>query len=93
MQWHDYSMDGRGRAADNIFFGQHRLSTRKLSMKTAVHNYRILRSDGTTAAERFFGARPDDLLPWILARLKPLSRSAQKRPKKPKPAYLSRLAA
>lgn len=87
------AVEGRNGQLSLHHHGQHRLSTRKLSMKTAVHNYHIRRADGTTAAERFFGAPPDELLPWILARLKPLSRSAQKRPKKPKPAYLSRLAA
>lgn len=44
----------------------HRLSTKKLKALTVVHNFFIKRADGTTAAERFFGARPVDLFEWIL---------------------------
>ncbi len=44
----------------------HRLSDRKLAALTTVHNYFIKRPDGTTAAERFFGAQPRDLFGWGL---------------------------
>ncbi|MBT8338705.1 MAG: hypothetical protein HKP58_00835 [Desulfatitalea sp.] len=33
---------------------------------TVVHNYYIKRRDGTTAAERFFEAKPDDLFEYLL---------------------------
>ena len=33
---------------------------------TTVHNFFLRRSDGTTAAERFFGAKPADLFEWVL---------------------------
>ena len=36
----------------------HRLNNRKLAALTTVHNYFIKRSDGSTAAERFFGSKP-----------------------------------
>jgi hypothetical protein len=49
--------------------GLHRLSTRKLNALTTVHNYFIQRADGTTAAQRFFGAPPRDLFDWLLKRL------------------------
>lgn len=38
----------------------HRLRTRKLKALTVVHNYFIRRPDGTTPAERFFGAKPKE---------------------------------
>ncbi|HHK42249.1 MAG TPA: hypothetical protein ENJ50_07510 [Planctomycetaceae bacterium] len=47
----------------------HRLSDRRLSVLTALHNYFLRRPDGTTAAERFFEAAPGDLFPWLLERL------------------------
>jgi len=57
----------------------HRLGNRKLAALTTVHNYFIQRSDGTTAAERFFGARPRDLFQWLLERVDLPGRPAQKR--------------
>ena len=57
----------------------HRLSDRKLGSLTAVHNYYVKRSDGTTAAERFFGKKPRDLFEYLLDRLDLPGRPAQKR--------------
>ncbi len=57
----------------------HRLSDRKLGALTAVHNYYVKRSDGTTAAERFFGKKPRDLFEYLLDRLDLPGRPAQKR--------------
>jgi hypothetical protein len=66
----------------------HRLTDRKLAALTTVHNYFIRRSDGTTAAERFFGAKPRDLLAWILERVDLPGWSAQKRSQPQPRAYL-----
>ena len=57
----------------------HRLSTRKLTALTGMHNYCVQRADGTTAAERFFGAKPRDLFQWLLDRVEVPSRPAKKR--------------
>jgi hypothetical protein len=46
--------------------GIHRLSDRHLKASTVVHNYYIKRRDGTTAAERFFEAKPNDLFEFLL---------------------------
>jgi hypothetical protein len=62
--------------------GQGRLSEAKLKALTAVHNYVARRADGTTAAERFFGAKPRDAFAWLLQRLPDLPRPAAKRPNK-----------
>jgi hypothetical protein len=57
----------------------HRLSVRKLASLRVLHNYFVVRADGTTAAERFFGRRPDDLFQWVLDRLSLPRRPAQRR--------------
>jgi hypothetical protein len=40
---------------------------RKRACLTAVHNFFLTRSDGTTAAERFFGQKPRSIFAAILA--------------------------
>ncbi len=67
----------------------HRLSKRKLTALTTVHNYFIRRSDGTTAAERFFGAKPKDLFEWVLERVELPGWSAQKRTQPQRKEYLA----
>lgn len=59
----------------------HRLSKGKLGALTVVHNYYLTRSDGTTAAERFFGDKPNDLFGWLVDRLDVPARPAAKRSK------------
>jgi len=67
----------------------HRLRDQKLEALTTVHNYFVRRSDGTTAAERFFGAKPGNLFEWILERVDLPGWPAQKR-SEPKPkGYLT----
>jgi len=58
----------------------HRLSHRKLAALTTVHNYAVKRPDGTTPAERFYGAQPRDLFEWILEQVALPGRPAKKRP-------------
>ena len=57
----------------------HRLSNRKLTALTAVHNFHIKRRDGTTPASRFFGAKPRDLFEYLLGKVDLPGRPAQKR--------------
>lgn len=47
----------------------HRLSDRRLAALTVIHDYHIRRPDGTTAAQRFFGADHDELFEWLLDHL------------------------
>ncbi len=47
--------------------GIHRLGDKQLKALTVVHNYYIKRRDGTTAAERFFESKPDDLFDFLLS--------------------------
>jgi hypothetical protein len=60
--------------------GLHRLPVRKLAALRVLHNFLVERADGTTAAERLFGARPRAILPWLMVRL-PLP--ARPRPNRP----------
>ena len=62
-------MEGRNGQLSLRHHGLHRLTTRKLGALGVLHNYLAKRPDGTTAAERFFGARPKPLMPWLLSRL------------------------
>ena len=47
----------------------HHLTARKLQALTVLHNYAVQRADGSTAASRFYGAKPRDLFAWLLQRL------------------------
>ena len=58
----------------------HRLSHRKLTALTTVHNYAVKRPDGTTPAERFYAAQPRDLFESILEQVALPGRPAKKRP-------------
>jgi hypothetical protein len=51
--------------------GLHKLSPRKLGALTVVHNYFTTRPDGTTAAERFFESKHEDLFEYVLTKLPP----------------------
>lgn len=71
-------VEGRNGQLSLRHHGLHRLTTRKLGALRVLHNYLVQRPDGTTAAERFFGARPPPLLPWLQSRL-PLPESPRRR--------------
>jgi len=63
--------------------GHSRVSENRLKALTVIHNYVVKRADGTTAAERFFGQKHQDVFSWLLRRMPDLPRPAQKRPKTP----------
>jgi len=44
----------------------HRLSDRKLTALTVMHNFHVRRQDGTTPAERFFGKSHINLFEWLV---------------------------
>jgi len=57
------------------------LPEKKLRALTVIHNYATRRPDGTTAAERFFEAPPQDLFAWLLQRFSREPRPAKRRQK------------
>ena len=75
-------VEGRNGRLSLHHHGQGRLSARKLRALTVLHNYGVKRTDGTTAAERFFGVKHRDLFSWLLERMPDLPRPAAKRSKK-----------
>jgi len=59
-------VEGRNAQLSLYHHGLHRLSNGKLGALTVIHNYSKKRADGTTAAERFFEAKPKDIFEWLL---------------------------
>jgi hypothetical protein len=74
-------VEGRNGRLSLQHHGHSQVSERRLKALTVMHNYMVKRSDGTTAAERFFGQKHKDLFSWLLERLPDLPRPAPKRPK------------
>ena len=62
-------VEGRNGHLARFHHGLHRLSAPRLKALTVIANYHALRPDRTSAAERFFGNKPDDLFLWLLDRL------------------------
>jgi hypothetical protein len=79
-------VEGRNGRLSLYHHGQGPLSPDRLRALTAVHNFVVERADGTTAAERFFGAKPRPVFEWLLEHLPDLPRPAQKRPSTPEKA-------
>jgi len=71
-------VEGRNGQLSLYHHGQGALSGPRLQALTAVHNFVVRRDDGTTAAERFFGSKPRDVLAWLLERLPELPRPVKK---------------
>jgi Family of unknown function (DUF6399) len=61
-------VEGRNGQLSLHHHGCHALSPGKLKALTVLHNYFSARSDGSTAAERFFGQKPANLFEWLLER-------------------------
>jgi len=59
-------VEGRNAHLARYHRGFHRLSDLRLSALTVVHNFLIQRSDGTTAAQRFFQKEHGDLFQWLV---------------------------
>jgi len=57
----------------------HRFTLRKLQALKVLHNYLARRPDGTTAAERFYGAPSRDLFAWLLDHIAIPSRPRSRR--------------
>lgn len=74
-------VEGRNGRLSLQHHGHGPVSERRLKALTVVHNYMVKRGDGTTAAERFFGQKHEDVFSWLLDRMPDLPRPAQKRSK------------
>lgn len=74
-------VEGRNGVLRLRHHGRKGFSEKALAALTVLHNYWIRRPDGTTAAERFFGKKPDDLFEWLLERFPQLPRPVSSRKK------------
>ncbi len=74
-------VEGRNAQLSLYHHGIHRLSNRKLCALTAIHNFYTKRADGTTAAERFFEAKPKNMFEWLLDRMDLPARPRRREPK------------
>lgn len=72
-------VEGRNGQLSLRHHGLHRISSRKLTALTAVHNYFIKRRDGTTPAERFFGVKPKEMFEFLLNNIDIPGRPARSR--------------
>lgn len=59
-------VEGRNGQLSLRHHGLREISPRKLRVLGVLHNYVIMRSDGSTAANRFFGQEHRELFPWLL---------------------------
>ncbi len=69
FQRSSFCVEGRNAQLALRHQGIHRLGNRHLKALTVMHNYYIRRRDGTTAAERFFEAKPNNLFEFLLDRM------------------------
>lgn len=74
-------VEGRNGRLSLQHHGHSRVSEGRLKALTVIHNYLVKRTDGTTAAERFFGQQHQDVFSWLLERMPDLPRPAPKRQK------------
>ncbi len=74
------NVEGRNSQVKTLYRNLHLLSEKRLRAFTAIHNYWIKRDDGTTAAERFFEHKPEDLFEYLMKNMSCPSRPASKRP-------------
>jgi len=70
-------VEGRNGALALAEHARRQLPERKLQGLTVIHNYAAKRSDGSTAAERFFDQAPRDLFQWLRARFKGVPRPSK----------------
>jgi hypothetical protein len=63
-------VEGRNGMLSLNFHRFHRLNERSLQALTIVHNFDVRRSDGTTAAERFFEAKHENLFESLVANVR-----------------------
>ena len=73
-------VEGRNGQLSLKFHAFRRVNELTLSVLTVLHNFFIKRKDGTTAGERFFTQKPQDLFKWLLDKVElPRPRKKHKR--------------
>jgi len=67
------AIEGRNGWLSQLHFNGRGLTSNRLKSQTGIHNYFLLRDNGTTACERLSGIKPECLFKYIVANLEPLS--------------------
>ena len=73
-------VEGRNGVLSHRHHAFHSLSMLKRQVLSTIHNYVTKRADGTTAAERFSGVKPANLVDWLCERIKTIPKAGGKRP-------------
>ena len=75
------AVEGRNGRLSQLYHNGRGVTESSLKASTVIHNYGIKRSDGTTAAERFYGTAFPDLFGWLVKHMDeiPLPRKARQR--------------
>jgi hypothetical protein len=85
-------VEGRNGALSLYHHRFHKLGAKSVKTLTIVHNYGIRRMDGTTAANRFFGKKHDDLFESLATNViipgKPKRRDRQEKARETKEIFL-----
>lgn len=63
-------VEGRNGVLSLLMHRFHNLGEKTLKVLGIVHNFGVRRTDGTTAAERFFGSKHDDLFEHLVANVR-----------------------
>jgi hypothetical protein len=72
-------VEGRNGQLSLRHHGLREITARKLEVLGVLHNFVIKRSDGSTAASRFFGQQHRSLFPWLVENLPLPSRPRKRR--------------
>ena len=62
-------LEGRNGRLSQMYSIGRGISSKSIKVLTILSNYLVERPNGTTAAERFFGKKPLDLVEWVFARM------------------------
>ena len=78
------AVEGRNGRLSQMYHNGRGLTKKRLAALTVVHNYGLKRADGTTAAQRLFGAPFPDLFEWLISQMGalPLPRKPRERIKR-----------
>ena len=75
------AVEGRNGALSQSYHNGRGLTSRRLGALTVIHNYDTRRRDGSTPAERLYGAQFPDLFDWLLDQMGALPLPRQSRAK------------
>jgi hypothetical protein len=73
------AVEGRNGYLSQAHHNRRGLSSKRLQVSTAIHNFSLKRNDGTTAAERLFGQQFPDLFEYLVENIGELPQARKSR--------------